>query len=168
MIISVLPVFLAYFIFYTGIGIPKKTVNYGQLIDNPYDLVNLVDENNKHEVNQLVLQKKWWLVIPISASCDEICVKNLYTTRQVHIRLDKKSDRIGRIALTDHFFEIDNIKQQHPYLRIIKNKKITLDTSHYYLVDQQGKVMMKYDINHTGNELLKDIKRALKYSIDYK
>jgi len=35
------------------------------------------------------------------------------------------------------------------------------------LIDQEGFAMMSYTTAQHGNELLKDIKRALKYSIDY-
>ena len=43
----------------------------------------------------------------------------------------------------------------------------TVNNHYYLLVDQEGFAMMVYTSEIHGNDLLKDLKRALKFSIDY-
>ena len=37
-------------------------------------------------------------------------------------------------------------------------------TNRAYLVDQQGFVMMSYNLSHKGTEIIEDIKHLMKYS----
>ncbi|WP_096086675.1 hypothetical protein [Agaribacterium haliotis] len=173
-LISVLPIALAYISFYTGFLFPKSTVNSGRFIDPAVSLHSLLNQQEWQRWND---DKKWRLAFFISNTCDESCQHQLYTSRQVHIRLDQRSKRVERVVFAyPRFFESmlwQALKTKHPRLKMVKIKNIEdwlaqhqLPENQYYLVDQQGMLMMAYN-KQTGNELLKDIKRALKYSIDY-
>lgn len=180
LVVSITPILAAYTAFFTGIGVPDHTVNNGQLLSNPKTLQSLVSQEFWSVLQE---EKKWRLMLPITDACNESCQKNLYTTRQVHIRLGEKSVRVERFAVNaagevgQEVF--DSLKKEHPLLKLetvdpsvwkMWAKDIgeleNGDQHVYLLVDQEGIAMMAYTDQH-GNDLLKDIKRALKYSIDY-
>ena len=116
-----------------------------------------------------------------------MCIRDsLYTTRQVYLRLGEKTKRVERVALSlggsasDIYLE--SIKAEHPFMIInkvdpmrwktwlynIRDAALASTNEHvYFLVDQEANAMMFYSTQQHGNELLKDIKRALKYSIDH-
>jgi hypothetical protein len=180
-----LPMTVAYGIFYTGIGMPATTVNKGVLLDPP----QAVDDLALHDLDAApwdftVQRKQWRWVIPGAADCNVQCQDNLYLTRQVHIRLAEKSMRVERIylLLDDHLNAATEqfLQSEHPHIQILKADPATLQRAlsaanvagdvltngHYYLMDQDGFLMMAYTPNHTGQELLDDIKRMLKYSYE--
>lgn len=191
--ISVLPIAAAYFIYFTGIGMPDTTVNSGQLLPRAELIKSLMSEEEWQEIEA---DKKWRLLIPVPENCDKVCRANLYTTRQVHIRLSEKSIRLERLALVlgQNYVEgtsqkvKDALQVDHPHLRFLSSgskewsewktsihlppnssvEQEKIDNNQvYFLVDQEGRAMMVYSETQHGNEVLKDIKRALKYSIDY-
>jgi len=178
--VSVLPIVASYFIFFTGVGMPENTVNSGQLLTAAKPLQPIVPEANWAEIEQ---DKRWRLLLPIENSCTETCESNLYTTRQVHIRLDQKSTRLQRIGVAKTPLNPETkswLEKEHPRLKIIEAETDRADNWYseipelenygrdfYILVDQEGRAMMLYSSEHHGNDVLKDIKRALKYSIDY-
>lgn len=178
--VALIPMVAAYTAFFTGIGVPDNTVNNGSLI-KAMSLEPLLSED---EWQRLQDEKKWRLFLPLGQTCNQSCQDNFYTTRQVHVRLGEKGLRVERYALNYGGSAgqryLDDIKGDHPVLQaatvdssIWENWSETLaeftaqTESHFYLlVDQEGFAMMVYTDQH-GNDLLKDIKRALKYSIDY-
>ena len=185
MLIVILPMMIAYSVYYTGIGVPKGTINKGQLIDPPQQIDDLplqtLDGENWHAAEQA---KRWRWIIPGHAQCNELCQKNLYLTRQVHIRLAEKSGRVERLyLLLDEYIDPateEFIHTEHPHMPIVKAsadavKNLFAQTSlppeaiatgHYFLMDQDGFIMMSYYHQHQGKVLLDDIKRMLKYSYE--
>lgn len=178
--VAVLPVVGAYFVFFTGIGMPGQTVNAGKFLEPAVSLEALVSDAQWENIQT---EKKWRLVLQIDQSCDEECQSNLYTSRQVHIRLDQRSERMERLAVFSPSFSEDEkqaILKEHPRLKDVstdsQNQSAWFDSlnipesisgEYYLLVDQEGRAMMLYDSSKHGNDVLKDIKRAIKYSIDY-
>jgi len=183
--VSIFPIIAAYTMFYTGMGVPDHTVNTGVLLSKAVKVQDLLGATEPDFVQALQTNKKWRLLIPITTECNKACEQNFYTTRQVHIRLSEKSSRVERIAVnvggTVGQRIYDQIKAEHPNLKLVNadsNHWVTwlgqsesgLDATQnpfYLLIDQEGFAMMSYTTAQHGNELLKDIKRALKYSIDY-
>jgi hypothetical protein len=182
--VSFMPIVAAYFMFFSGVGVPGKTVNSGVLFDRPISLKALFGENSS-EWLAIKSAPKWRLLIPIGTSCPKACEQNLYTTRQVHIRLGEKSARLERVLIniggTVGQRISDKVIPEHPRIKPLNvhselwsewllSGGLSLDSTqqpYYFLVDQEGFAMMYYTAEHHGNALLKDIKRALKYSIDY-
>ena len=124
---------------------------------------------------------KWRLLLPFVGSCEDACRDFLYTSRQVHIRLDKKTQRVKRVFLNLGAPLDDEmnafLKREHPYLTVVRgdlaafsaligstNAQWTGDTSRLFLVDQQGVAMMFYTPEHDGSDLLGDLKHLIKYS----
>lgn len=177
-----LPIVAAYVIFYTGIGIPRGTVNEGELL-TPAHAVNKIQlfAENGEPLTLTAEEPKWRYLILGEETCGDACAKLLYTTRQVHIRLGDKAHRVERLLVTGAPLSEasrNEIASEHPRLRLATSDPVALDnwladSDHAglkrpsaLLVDQNGFAMMVYDNHHTGNQLLKDIKRLLKYSYE--
>jgi len=124
---------------------------------------------------------KWRLLLPFVGSCEDACRDFLYTSRQVHIRLDKKTQRVKRVFLNLGAPLDDEmnafLKREHPYLTVVRgeletfsalvgatNAQWSADTPRLFLVDQQGVAMMYYTPEHDGSDLLGDLKHLIKYS----
>jgi len=181
LLISVAPIAAAYFMFFTGLGVPSHTVNHGVLLDQALPLQPMLSTEVWQKISA---DKKWRLLLPMGEQCGDRCAQQLYTTRQVHIRLGEKSARVERYALNYGGDKgrayLDSVASEHPLLKRVDtdaalwqqwlaHSDVLEDMSaepFYLLVDQEGLAMMVYTDQH-GNELLKDIKRALKYSIDF-
>lgn len=181
LLVTVVPIVAAYVAYFTGAGVPQERVNQGELLTpakNVADLLasaegELPDFNNNYD---------WFLLLPITAQCDSACQKNLYVTRQVHIRLSDKADQVQRYAVNLAGAEgealIQSLRDEHPLLKSFSvdkqqwrqwlqgtNAPADVQAAPYYLlVDQVGFAMMYYGVQHEGNQLLKDIKRVLRYS----
>jgi cytochrome oxidase Cu insertion factor (SCO1/SenC/PrrC family) len=184
-VMVVAPMAIAYIMFQTGWGVSGSTTNKGTLLNPPLPIqeLNLQENNPFFEAlfSDKQTSKKWRLLVPVDADCSEVCQKNLYTTRQVHIRLAEKAYRLERIILSlDDLPQslTEKLNQEHPntllpatthaeFSRWISPANILGNTKHYYyLVDQEGFVMMRYDVSHTGHDLLDDIKKLLKFTYD--
>ena len=124
---------------------------------------------------------KWRLVLPVAGYCDETCRDFLYISRQVHVRLDKKTQRVRRVLLNlgEPFGDEMQLflKTEHPYLTVIRgdaeqftafiaptNSQWSPSALRLYVVDQQGVAMMFYTPEQEGSDLLLDLKHLIKYS----
>ncbi len=181
--IITLPMLVAYIMFKTGLGIPTSTSNKGILLQPARDigelLLNSQDDTLAHLVSDE--KKRWRMLIPVTKECDDTCQSHLYISRQVHIRLAEKAYRVERILLLlDRLSSeaIDQLKQEHPETVMVettpasfnqwlnKNNLPLSAESYYYLIDQSGFAMMRYDISHKGQDLLDDVKKLLKFTYD--
>lgn len=179
LLITVVPLVAAYIAYFTGWGVPGSTVNKGDLLSPVLDVKPLLEDSGSG-VPGFGSDTKWRLFIPVTEGCSEACQQNLYVTRQVHIRLGDKSERVERYALAigdAATAYLDTIQSEHPKLKTLPvSSEIWYDwqagsglaeqpNGHFYfLVDPQGFAMLKYSDEHTGNELLKDIKRILRFA----
>lgn len=179
--ITLIPLIAAYVAYFTGMGVPDETVNEGQLLSPAKNTADILADA-EGDIPELANNLKWRLFIPIPEHCSEACQQNLYVTRQVHIRLAEKGERVERFAIniggTDGAEFLQQIKAEQPGLRQFAvtqaawqewlrgtNVSEDLTDGHYYLlVDQVGFAMMFYTTDHDGNQLLKDLKRVLRYS----
>ncbi|WP_043320532.1 hypothetical protein [Microbulbifer sp. HZ11] len=178
----VLPIVAAYVIFYTGLGMPSDTVNQGELLI-PAQSVAEIDlrQDDGAPLSLVDAEPRWRYLILGDAQCSDECEQLLYTTRQVHIRLGDKARRVERVLATGAPLSKERLRDlanQHPKLRFSSVEPQQLDqwladSDHagltrpsVLLVDQQGYAMMVYNNSHSGNQLLKDIKRMLKYSYE--
>ncbi|WP_299980291.1 hypothetical protein [uncultured Pseudoteredinibacter sp.] len=174
-----LPMVLALLIYKTGIGMPAGTINEGLML-SPAKQINVIAKADNDGHSLLATGKKWRLVIPYSQNCDRACASNLYITRQVHIRLGEKARRVERVLLSMGADKtaLEKLLQEHPRMRVMNIEasdfsrwlsESSLPESvdplqHYLLVDEDGFAMMAYNTEHEGNQLLKDIKRVLKFT----
>lgn len=169
--------------------IPPQPIQNLVLTNNNELLNSLYSSNDKMEgatsnssaSEQATTRKRWRILIPVTQNCDKRCQDNLYLTRQVHIRLAEKAYRVERILLLLDTFSVTekaSLKKEHPETLFIESSpqyfqewleqiKLPSEPTHYfYLVDQEGFTMMRYDETHSGQDLLDDIKKLLKFTYD--
>ena len=182
--IVLVPMIAAYVMFKTGWGMPAETINKGILLVPPQPVSELNLAENDKTLSRLypAEKKQWRIMVPVTANCEAACQQNLFITRQAHIRLAEKAYRVERILLT-----LDEVspqqKQQllekHPNVRWLDSSRTALtnwlaDTNlaatqpdkYYFLIDQDGFAMMAYNTEHSGQNLLDDLKRVLKYTYE--
>lgn len=185
MMVVFLPMIIAYGIYVTGVGMPNGTVNKGDLITPAQPISTLELRQQDGSLWSIDHQKKKWRwLIPGNSQCDDTCQNNLYLTRQIHIRLAEKASRVERIyLLLDDELSAETqawLTTEHPHVPVLKTSPAQLQAllsagalaenalaeGRYLLMDQEGFVMMSYTPAHTGQQLLTDIKRLLKYSYE--
>ena len=184
LLVTFVPLVSAYIAYYTGLGVPETTVNNGYLLQPAMDIKPLFAAAADGETPNFKDNKQWRILIPVASSCNAACVNNLYVTRQVHVRLGEKAERVERIAVPVNGEEaaeyLKNIAVEYPRLQVVNIPASiwqnwwsgasvpaqNLSEHFYFLVDPQGFAMLLYNENNDGNQLLKDIKRVLRYSPD--
>lgn len=160
---------------------PASTTNRGELVQpaRPIKDADLATIDNK-AVKFSEFRGKWTMVYFADAECDEACLKNIYSMRQVHKALGKEQERAqrifiplgaipagllktklqdyaGMIVLTGPSHNINELAQQ-----FILPDAATVDFQRIYLVDPLGNLMMTYRDNPNG--MLKDLNHLMKTS----
>lgn len=188
MLVFALPLVAAMVIYRTGIGMPTGTANEGILLTppQPVEQLALIELDSARPWDLHSERTRWRFLIPALTGCDDQCKQNLYLTRQVHVRLGKDAYRMERFILLGQDEPVASdlmefIQREHPGLRIMRageNRLAALlaatnlansssdGQGQYYLMDQRGFLMMAYHREHTGNQLLTDIKRMLKVTYE--
>lgn len=180
--VTIIPIVAAYVAYFTGVGVPDEHVNNGKLLEPARSLEDVLADADGDLPEFGGENRVWRLVVPVPYPCNQTCQNHLYLTRQVHIRLGEKAERVERYAVNlggkageDYLTEIAD---EHPRLKRLSvagkqwqnwlaetNAPQNVDAEPYYLlVDQVGFAMMYYDRSNDGNQLLKDIKRVLRFS----
>ncbi len=179
LLVTFVPLIAAYVAYYTGWGVPQTTVNNGVLLEPALDTTLLLADASGEPLD--LSDIKWRLLIPVTDPCNKACQQNLYVTRQVHVRLGEKAERIERVALAVGDAAeayLADIRAEHPRLKILSispsgwqdgwqgnQMPAAQEAEHFYfLVDPQGFAFLRYSEAHEGNALLKDIKRILRYT----
>ena len=163
------------------------TNNKGELMTPARDIraVALVKANGETwSVDEA--EEKWRFLLVHNGSCFDVCQDLMYTARQVHVRLGEKALRVERVIIgtspifTSRYAAL--LEQEYPHVEqwftssAISN--VLADTglpelerlmqephlSSLYLMDPKGYVMMRYSAEHSGGEILKDLKKLLRYS----
>lgn len=170
------PMVAAYIIYETGYGIPTSTINKGVILNPPVQIDDMgfttVEGKSVHFADQA---RKWRLVVPAFGGCDAGCKSALYTTRQVQTRLNENFARVERIVIADEvdqntqaFLDAEHV-QVKVFLTSLENWQARLNSTNYQaggylMMDQNGFLMMFYDQQQSGNDLLADLKRMLKFT----
>lgn len=129
--------------------------------------------------------RPWQLLYMSTADCDAACVERLYFLRQMHIRLNRESDRVQRVfVLVDAASAVlprellDTFAAQQPDLRIVRGNPATLDAQlapsaggrdpvaeHFiYVADPVGNIMLYFTPENTLEDILDDIDKLLDQS----
>lgn len=154
------------------------TRNNGALISPPKAIADLPLQDEGGAAFDYAAQKKrWTLLVPVAARCDDACEQALYLTRQVDIALGRESSRVRRYLIATEF-PLDPaftrlLREQHADLQILRAPAGTFERfvqgiggdgepPRYYVVDPYGWLMMYYTAQHDGHALLADLKFLVK------
>lgn len=172
------PMILATIMFYTGWLNPDSYSNEGQLIAPPVAIQDLglqgADGQPLAQRFAVEQEDRNWLLMVTSAECNQSCEELLYLARQVNIALGKNANRVNRAALVGSVpSELDSRWSDDYRLMERLQAPAGLDWPKslgsrsepaILLVDPLGNIMMKYTDEHTGKQMLKDLKHLLKLS----
>ncbi|MDO3721432.1 hypothetical protein QVZ43_06825 [Marinobacter sp. chi1] len=174
------PMIFATIMFYTGWLNPAGHTNSGTLVQPPVPVqtLNLESASGKPLADRFGPDKaeaKWMLLV-VANDCDSSCEQLLYLTRQVNIALGKNANRVSRAAALGTVSADLETRWSEEY-RLMERlapvgggkpawpEAVDPETgSSILLVDPFGNVMMRYGTDHTGKDMLKDLKHLLKLS----
>lgn len=182
MLIPVLVVLAATFVFYTGIGLPKTTHNKGVLISPPQQINELhpVDATGKVFLFDGPKNGNWTFLTVHDATCNDDCRQRFWLNRQTRMALGKYRGHIQRVWLvTNGVIDADTeqwLKKEHADVIVLQgneaqwrkllsqsNYPSAADTkTNFFLVDPRGFVMMYYTVDNTYKDVMADIKFLLK------
>ncbi|MBV1932534.1 MAG: hypothetical protein KUG71_12560 [Porticoccaceae bacterium] len=157
------------------------TSNKGDLLIPMASIAELPSFQNDKPWRWEEQKPKWRLILPVVNACDQACKDMLYSSRQVHIRLDKKAHRVERVLLNlgtplDEA-TLAYLQSEHIHLKLVSadhndfmqllaptNADWQPDLARLFVLDQRGDLMMYYTPDHDGSDILADLRHLLKYS----
>ena len=174
------PMLVATVMFYTGWLNPTGQSNQGQLVQPPVPVAELnlqTAAGNPLQVRFGVdVADPKWLMLVASERCAEDCEQLLYLARQVKVALGKNAPRVGRAAYlgtvpadlerrwSDEYQLMERLQPAAGKTPAWPAGINPEQQPRILLVDPFGNVMMHYGREHTGKQLLKDLKHLLKLS----
>jgi hypothetical protein len=175
----VLPLVIAFCVYYGTVWRPAGRVNHGVLISPPRPLPQL-SLSGPASADGLSPRTpwhgKWWLVYVGDGACDAACRRALTVMRQARLALNTDRTRVERLLLaTGECCAREFFASQHPGLRVVDATGSAAaplleafpaaDREHtVFVVDPLGNLMMSYDARRDPRGLLEDLKKLLRLS----
>jgi hypothetical protein len=174
--VFLLPVAVAFTLYYGKLWRPANSASKGQLIEpaQPLNVTGLRHADGSSAADS-VLAGKWTLLYIGDGRCDDACRTALVFGRQSRLALNNEMTRVQRVFLaTGNCCDSDYFAREQAGL-------IALDASApeakallaqfpgerehtLFIVDPLGNLMMRHDASHTTKDLLSDLKKLLKLS----
>lgn len=166
---------LAWLMYFTGLLIPQGRTNKGELILPPVQFSELKLLQGEAPLQLDRLEGSWGVLVFGSANCSgSACQESLYKTRQVHVALGKEADRVVRLYVAPQTPAVpENLADEHPNIFWLSANKAAIlkalnleswPENRYFIIDPLGNIMMGYQADQEGGDLLKDLKKLLKTS----
>jgi len=157
-----LPLALAFWVYYGTDWRPVRTVNHGELIHPARPLPAYAG------LPADLFHHKWTLVYIGDGECDDNCRKALVVMRQTRLSLNNEMARVDRVFLaTDHCCAQ---QPEHPGLKVLAAPAdlnvfpADARAQSLFIVDPLGNLMMRFDIQQDPKGLLQDLKKLLTLS----
>lgn len=174
------PMIFATVMYYTGWFNPSDHSNRGVLLQPPAGIAQMHLQGSEGEAladrfGPEVVDPEWLLMV-VSADCGAACEDLLYRTRQVNIAIGKNANRVNRSAWLgsvpgDLAARWDDEYPAMERLSIAGDQApqwpagvVPEQEPRILLVDPFGNVIMHYGSEHTGKDMLEDLKHLLKLS----
>jgi hypothetical protein len=174
--VFLLPVAVAFTLYYGKLWRPASSSSKGQLIEpaQPLNVTGLRHADGSAAADS-VLAGKWTLLYIGDGRCDDACRTALVFGRQSRLALNNEMTRVQRVFLaTGNCCDTEYFAREQAGL-------IALDASApeaaallaqfpgerahtLFIVDPLGNLMMRHDASHTTKDLLSDLKKLLKLS----
>ena len=162
------------------------TRNHGNLINPPVQVTEFeLQKQDGSPYNYTEEPGQWAFMVNVTAPCEATCQEALYVARQAHSALGKEARRIRRYVVAPSVEDLNAISavldEQFPKsLRIVADANLmrllpkqsqgtepALNMSprdNFYVIDPAGWLMMQYTEQHSGRQILDDMKFLLKNS----
>lgn len=154
-----LPFVLAAVLIFSGWQ-PASARHYGELLPSVAPL-SLDDLAIQAGPEKSALAGRWLLVVREADACADACRQRLDELRRLHVALYKAMPRVRRVLLAAARPDIE----QPDLTRAAATSWPSLARPGIYLVDPQGRAVLRYDrAQLDARAMLKDIERLLRYS----
>lgn len=174
--VFLVPVIIAFALYYGQIWRPAGSSNKGELISpaRPLEATGLRKADGT-PADAAALQGKWSLIYIGDGACDAACRQSLVFARQSRLALNNEMTRVQRMFLsTGNCCANDYFKAEHeglivydvssPEAQALLAQFPAERTNSLFIVDPLGNLMMRHDASHTSKDLLTDLKKLLKLS----
>jgi hypothetical protein len=173
--IFLVPVFLAFALYYGNVWRPSGSSSKGELITPARPLnaagLRLPDGTAAGDV----LQGKWSIVYLGDGACDADSRETLVYARQSRLSLNNEMTRVQIVMLATANCCEPNIVQHVPGIRVVDASSpgaasllaqfpAERRAQSLYIVDPLGNLMMQHPAAQTSKDLLTDLKKLLKLS----
>tara|TARA_R110002110_G_scaffold271566_3_gene486994 strand:+ start:19966 stop:20580 length:615 start_codon:yes stop_codon:yes gene_type:complete len=183
-LVFAVPFAMAWYYYQTQDQREFKLMHHGDLIRPAKSIQQLsfTDATNNEKFIGKSLNGKWWVFYVAPDKCLEECHDNLYNIKQMITALGKNSNRVSSM-----FISLPDCQKQACEGYVLEHypdmKRAELSLSAFedlfqetsqplerervgeiYLCDPKGYVMMRYSGEAAHQDILKDLKRLLKYS----
>jgi hypothetical protein len=170
-----LPLAVAFWVYYGTDWRPLRTVNHGELISpaRPLPATHLQPAVATDATAGDLFHHKWSLVYIGDGQCDDACRNALYVMRQTRLSLNSELGRVDRVFLvTSNCCARDFLAHEHPGLRVFAASGDSVlsvfpadaRAQSLFIVDPLGNLMMRYDVRQNPKGLLQDLKKLLSLS----
>lgn len=173
-----LPLSLAFCMYYGSDWRPAQRVNHGELIvpARPLPAVTLPAALPGRNVSPVLFRRKWSLVYIGDGGCGPACRQALYQMRQTRLALNNDMTRVVRVFLvTAECCAVEYLRREHPDLLVLDAQgesagqwlrvfPTAAREQSLYVVDPLGNLLMRYDTRQNPRGLLEDLKKLLALS----
>ena len=182
-----LPLALAWLMYTGAIDFePSSTRNLGELVEPPVPMdwdseVEWFAPGETGESPSEVMLRHWVILHVVDAPCDDACVQQITSLRQVHKAAGRNQSRIRlAVLLADGGgATAETVLATYPAFRLLQSPATGLTRTlselpntpatgeiggSSFLVDPLGNIMMYYAAGSDPNNLKKDLKRLLTWS----
>lgn len=132
--IALLPVGAALLVWVSGVGVPERSLNRGELVQPVRTLAQWGGSPER-------FRGHWSLLLVPQAPCHDACDAQLEALRRVHDALGRDADRV----------------------RVLAARSVRLAPG-VWVVDPLGNLVLRHALPHDGAALLADLRRLLKAS----
>lgn len=132
--VGLVPVLLAVLVWASGLGVPDKGINQGELVQPVRTLEQWGGDPDQHTGH-------WSLLLVHESNCSGECEQQLESLKRVHDALGREADRV----------------------RVDSTLPGQL-TPGIWVVDPLGNLVLRHPLSYEGKALLADMRRLLKAS----
>lgn len=172
------PMIFATAMYYTGWFNPAQRSNHGELVTPAVPVAELnlsrADGDPLESRFGPELEDPEWLMLVVAERCGDNCEQLLYLARQVNVALGKNANRVSRAAWLESLPDdlAARWDSEYPAMERLshgggRSWPEAVDPAQgprLLLVDPFGNIMMQFDQDNTGKEILEDLKHLLKLS----
>ena len=173
-----LPLAVAFWMYYGTDWRPARTVNHGELITPVRSLpaAHLQPAVTPESAPAQLFHGKWSLVYVGDGRCESACRQALYVMRQTRLSLNSEMTRVDRVFLAaSQCCAREFLAHEHPGLLVLDasgteaNSLLAVFPANereqsLFIVDPLGNLMMRYDVRQNPKGLLQDLKKLLSLS----
>jgi cytochrome oxidase Cu insertion factor (SCO1/SenC/PrrC family) len=172
-----LPLAVAFWMYYATDWRPARTVNHGELIAPVRSLpAARLPAVIPDSAPAQLFHRKWSLVYVGDGRCEDACRQALYVMRQTRLSLNSEMDRVDRVFLvTSQCCAREFLAHEHPGLLVLDATGPSANSllgvfpvnereQSLFVIDPLGNLMMRYDVRQNPKGLLQDLKKLLSLS----